>query len=53
MVDFRCELEDIASLLPHELLKNIDALKHEALDVMKLLSSSTYEETGHESKYGD
>ena len=32
-----CELEDIASLLPQELLKSIEEMKQEALEEMKKL----------------
>lgn len=30
-----CELEDIASLLPQNLIKNIEEIKEEALELMK------------------
>ena len=35
ILELGCELEDIASLLPHKLATNIDELKQKAIDLIK------------------
>jgi len=43
MLEKGCELEDVASLLPQNLMKNIEEMEEEALELMK--SYKVFEET--------